>query len=470
MYPNLARNPVVLATTFGVYFALGQLGLALGRLAGAETAVWPPSGFALAATLVLGRPIWPAILAGAFALSLSTTGYIAASVTVAIGHALAAVIGAELVDRMARGVAVFKSATTIFRFAAIAALVIAPIGASFGAVAVTFVGAAPWTDLAPVAMRLWLANLTGILVVAPFVTLWATTPFERARWIELLEMGVLLLFLVAVGLVVFGGRFPSDVQNYPLDFLCVPVLLWAAFRFGRRHTATALMVLAGIAVWGTLRGFGPFARDSEDEALVLLQAYTSVMAITGLVLAAVVAEHRAAEAQLLELATTDPLTGLVNYRRLLEVLRTEIARSGRTKRPFAILFLDMNGLKKINDKHGHLVGSRALCRIADALRRSCRVIDTPARFGGDEFAVVLPETGDEGGWSVLGRVSQQLAADSDKLLVTVSAGIAVYPRDGDSPTLLLRAADKALYEAKTQAKTRRSTPPPGDELKTGTLF
>jgi diguanylate cyclase (GGDEF)-like protein len=193
---------------------------------------------------------------------------------------------------------------------------------------------------------------------------------------------------------------------------------------------------------------------------VLLQAYTSVIAVMGVVLAAVVSQQRHAEARLQELASTDPLTGLANYRRLIDVLKVEIARSGRTGRPFAVLFLDMDGLKKINDRHGHLVGSRALTRVGDALRRSCRAIDTPSRYGGDEFAVVLPETGDEGGAAVLKRVGDRLAADPDRPQLSVSGGVAVYPRDGDSPTMLLRAADRTLYEAKAHRGVARQSEPP----------
>jgi diguanylate cyclase (GGDEF)-like protein/PAS domain S-box-containing protein len=170
-----------------------------------------------------------------------------------------------------------------------------------------------------------------------------------------------------------------------------------------------------------------------------------------------ITERKLAEEQIRQLAQTDPLTGLANHRRLLEALDSEIKRCGRTTRSFAVLLLDLDDLKKINDDHGHQVGSRALSRVANILRIHCRANDTAARYGGDEFVVVLPETGCEAAHQVAQRISEESRNDGDEPAISVSVGAAVFPQDGKTIDELLAAADRALYREKRSPKGRSST-------------
>ena len=168
-----------------------------------------------------------------------------------------------------------------------------------------------------------------------------------------------------------------------------------------------------------------------------------------------VTKQRDLEDDLRRQAARDPLTGLANYRYLVSVLETEINRSQRTGREFALLLFDLDGLKQINDQYGHLTGSEALCRLAEALTRGCRNIDTAARFGGDEFAVVLPETEIESAKSVAQRLCENLKNDGKTPPLSMSVGAAIYPTDGQEIETLLLAADIALYGMK--AKIHRAS-------------
>ncbi len=152
--------------------------------------------------------------------------------------------------------------------------------------------------------------------------------------------------------------------------------------------------------------------------------------------------------QVRSLAISDPLTGLANYRRLLAVIESELDRSRRTRRPFSIVLLDMDGLKAINDRYGHLIGSRSLVRLGKILRHHSRAIDTPARYGGDEFAVVLPEAPKEVAARVSARIRERLSGETEEPPLSVSAGLAAYPEDGDTAEKLLAAADRTLYRMK----------------------
>jgi len=166
------------------------------------------------------------------------------------------------------------------------------------------------------------------------------------------------------------------------------------------------------------------------------------------IIAVDITEQRTLEEQLRRQASSDSLTGLANHRRLFEALHAEICRSRRTGREFCLLLLDLDGLKDINDRYGHQAGDRSLCRLASVLADCCRNVDTAARQGGDEFALVLPETGAAAATQVALRICHRLATDAEEPALSVSFGVASYPNDADTIGALIFAADRALYAMK----------------------
>ena len=276
-----------------VYFLAGKSGLLFATIQSNTSAIWPATGIALAALLLFGTAPGPRSL---WARSWSTyaAGSIATSLGIAVGNTLEAVAGAYLVKRFANGLGAFNRALDVFKFIALAAIASTVVSATIGVTTLSLGGYANWSHYGRIWFTWWLGR--GDLVFAPLVLLWATHP--RLGWdrAQLYEAGLLLISLMLVGSMVFGGGLPADIQRLQLiDLLVHSVsLIWVAFRFGPRETATANFVLSVIAIAGTLHGFGPFAAGGPGIALLLLQSFLSVMCLS-LAIAAGVAQRRSAD-------------------------------------------------------------------------------------------------------------------------------------------------------------------------------
>ena len=210
-------------------------------------------------------------------------------------------------------------------------------------------------------------------------------------------------------------------------------------------------VVGVVALYDRIDG-SPFDDDDED-ALGTLVGQASIAVDN-------VSLHNEAQ----RLSTTDPLTGLWNFRYLSMSLAREIERSTRFDRPLAVLMLDLDHFKQVNDQHGHQRGDTVLRELAFRVQEQIREVDTFARYGGEEFVIVLPETTVEGAAQLAERICEGVRREpfrqegEEPLHITVSVGGAAFPEHGSSPATLMRAADKALYVAKGEGRDRWHVP------------
>jgi signal transduction histidine kinase len=322
----------IIAGLTAIYFAAGKLGLSLAFVHANATAVWPPTGIALAAFLFLGPRVWPGVLIGAFLVNLTTAGSALSSAGIAIGNTLEGLLAAYLVGRYANGRHAFERLRDVFRFALFAALISPVVSATIGVTTLCTTGYAQWTDFGPIWLTWWLGDAGGALIVAPLLIVWGNDP-RLPRWDRgrALELATFMLALALTLLIVFGGVSPFPTAS-PTTFLAFPVLVWAAFRFGPGLASIALVVLSGAAVWGTLRGFGPFGTAQPNEALVLLQGFMGVAAVMTLGLAAAELELRRAEAakvaerdEFIAVAAHELKTPITSLRLAVQYLRREAA-------------------------------------------------------------------------------------------------------------------------------------------------
>src|SRR5438105_3182473 len=336
-----------------VYFIAGKVGLMLAFLHASASPVWPPAGIALAALLVFGYRVWPAIFVGAFLVNVTTAGNVATSLAVASGNTLEAVCGAWLVNRFAGGTTVFDRPQGVFKFA-LAAVVSTIISPAFGVTSLALAGFADWTNYGAIWLTWWLGDTTGDLLVAPLIILWSIASKPRWNRREAVEVGILLLLLFVLSEAVFGGWVAISAKNYPIAFICGPIVIWTAFRFTQRETASGIFILSAIAIWGTLHGFGPFLSETENQALLVLQSWTAVLTITAMALSAGMAERRRAEVALQQQNTAvetanrtkdhflamlshelrTPLTPVISA---LEALETEPAQTREVKSALAMI-------------------------------------------------------------------------------------------------------------------------------------
>jgi len=254
-----------------------------------------------------------------------------------------------------------------------------------------------------------------------------------------------------------GAFFPNPEQLLPGAIFLVS-LIWFRRRLSVEDTSFDRTIYA--ATWLNVAAQLSAAQSARllDAPFVFAQALI-VLGYTVALGGALLDNARLFE-QVHHMAVSDPLTGLANYRRLLDVLENETERTDRTGRPFSVLLLDLDGLKKINDNFGHLFGSRAICRLADVLRVHCRAVDTAARYGGDEFALVLPESTEDDAHRVANRIREVLASDTEQPPLSASIGISTYRGDGERIEKLLSEADQDLYAEKAKRAKRAASANP----------
>jgi len=456
-----ARKVFVIVLITGAYFLAGIIGLRFASVHVSASPVWAPAGMAIALLVLFGTSNWPAILAGSFLVNFTTAGSLVTSASVAVGNTLEAILGAWLLQRFAHGVQAFESPPNILK-SALAGFLSPTVSATIGVTTLLLSQDVSLEEFAVIWLTWWMGDATGILIITPAILLWAQHP--RIGWNrrQRFELGLLFLVLLVTCAVIFGPLMNTG-HKYPLQFLLVPIMIWAAFHFGPRETATLTVLLAGWATFGTINGRGPFASESQNEALLLGQAFLAVNSVMTLALAAAVQQNKDAEARFLDQAER-----LVNKRtqellhtqgRLRTMVQTLTLTEQRERKRMAgelhdyLAQLLVLGKMKLSNMHAQIqnIGGSAATLFQEIEQTFSKALDYTRTLMAELSPPVLHELG-------LPTALQWLADQmkKDRLRVEVRLGTSHLPLPEHQAILLFHSVRELLLNVAKHAGTNQA--------------
>jgi diguanylate cyclase (GGDEF)-like protein len=455
------------------YTLTGIVGLSLAIPPGYATAVWPPSGIALAALLLWGPRVWPGIALGSILVNLAvafTTGEpgitgasVAIAASIALGSTVQALACAAALQRWVGVPEMFESGPATLLFTGIAA-VACLLASSWGVATLNFAGIVAPEEFLPSWQTWWLGDLIGMLVFAPVFLTWRQSLHVGRKARRLAELCAAFALLALMTVLVFAAPPPTAGATSPLTFLPLPCLVWIAFRFRPTGVALGVCLVSVIAIAATANGTGPFGGEKSSESLLALQAFIGLSTVMALTLAAAVTGYRQSERELRslseemeQLALSDELTGLRNRRGFLVLADQALRLARRTKAKCLLVFIDLDGLKRVNDTRGHAAGDTLIADAAKVLVHVFRESDVVGRVGGDEFAVFALLDEQDGTNAVNTRLHAAIEKYNSQLVpsmrLSMSIGIEELPCESDTALdVLLSRADRAMYERKRKRR------------------
>ncbi|GAB2869118.1 hypothetical protein GCM10027277_42810 [Pseudoduganella ginsengisoli] len=448
---NAAKSPAGLIAAALAYFALARFGMAIFALKPSNlTLLWLPSGIALAMCLQWGWRAVPFIVVASLAANFdgmaaaTSPAHLAHTMLAAMTDGLAGVLAMHMFRRMLPGG--LARAADLLPFILYVCLIPTAVSSVLLAANLAAGGYLPWSEAGALARVLVLADSLGLLLVYPAYQGW-----RQRHTAPPLQAHPLLAAIAAVLALLLASRAGMPGMEY----FIVPVLLVLSFHTSLLGiTAVTALTIVGVMASAAHPAFAAQTTASDTAFRVAALAFSSALTLLGAALQRGQLEHsERTRQQWQDAAEHDALTGLPNRRLFMPKVQLEHQRSLRSGKPYAIAMLDLDHFKAINDCHGHAVGDRVLDAVATVLRDNCRMIDTPARVGGEEFAILLPECSGTQARPFLERLRGKLeeleiAVADQRVSVTVSIGIASFTGVNDTADAVAARADRALYQAK----------------------
>ena len=485
-----------------VYTLLGKLGQVTALPPGNVTAIWSPSGFALAMILLVGRRAWAGILLGAFIIntiafidfstSFTIITSLMAGLTICFGSLAQAILGAALIKHYANASDFMMSLKSFISFIIIVPIM-SLISSSIGVTALFLTGFIPHELLGETWITWWIGDGVGILIFTPLILIWKEKAEFSWNGRNIFEFSILLVLIALVSVFAFGfgAKLFHLNHSYPLEFIVWPFLIYIALRHTQHAVIISILLVASIAIWQTIMGNSPFLVGGLNQTLLMLQLYLSVVTITIFLISILVRERQQVESNLhktmndlnmmnqdLEalvvertkelkkataeaqnLARIDCLTGLYNRLAFNEHASRLHDLAQRFDRPYTVAIIDIDDFKHINDTFGHHAGDEALKTLADIISESSRITDIKSRIGGEEFSIIFPDTSLEIGVQQAEKLRKALENklikfESYEFRITITTGIAQSNAESENFYNIMTRADDALYEGKRTGKNK----------------